>query len=205
MRSVSVERKRRSWLSFALGLTMLTARLDGQAPAAARHETFSARTVNLSVGAGQDVKIDVFRWSTDDERKALMMAVKNADPKPVLEALQKAPSLGTIWTNESLGYTIRYAFAEDLANGAERVVVVTDGRLGAWSGQPWKPLRPSGAADLPYALIELRLNRSGAGEGKMSVSGRVGEDASGKTLVLSDYDAAPVLLRPVRRETEHQK
>src|SRR5262245_13648744 len=54
------------WL-FALGFWTLAARIDGQTPPAARHETFVARTVNLSVGAGQDMKIDIFRWSSDDE------------------------------------------------------------------------------------------------------------------------------------------
>ena len=184
---------------------MLIARLDAQTPAAAQHETFTAKTVNLSVGAGQDVKIDIFRWSTDDERNAVIAALRNSDEQRFVAAIQKAPSLGTVWTHESLGYTIRYAFAETLTTFVERVVVLIDGRFGAWSGQLWKPLRAPEATEAPYSLIELHLNRGGTGEGKMSLAGKVVEDANGKTLALSDYDAAPVLLRPVRRETEHHK
>ena len=189
---------------FAFALLMLAAPIDAQTLAAATHETFVARTVNLSVGAGQDVKIDIFRWSTDDERQALMTALKNADEKALVNAIQKATSLGSVWTNESLGYTIRYAYAGSLANGTERVVVLVDGRLGSWSGQIWKPLRPPTGGDSPFSLIELRLNH-GAGEGKMSLTSKVVADETGKTLALSDYDAAPVLLRPVKHGVEHQQ
>jgi hypothetical protein len=190
--------------SLALGL-LLAARIDGRAQAPAKHETFTAKTVNMSVGAGQNVKIDIFRWSTEDERKGLVSVVTDNNEKALVDAIQKAPSLGSIWTSESLGYSIRFAFRDTLANGMERVIVLTDGQLGSWSGQIWKPLRASGTVSYPFSLIELRVNRMGTGEGKMSMAGKVVADDNAKTLTLGDYDAAPVLLRPVNHESEHQK
>jgi hypothetical protein len=184
---------------------LLAAPIDGQAQASAKHETFTARTVNMSVGAGQNVKIDVFRWSTDDERKTLVSAVKDNNEKAIADAIQKAPSLGSIWTNESLGYSIRYAFTDAVADRMERVIVLTDGQLGSWSGQIWKPLPASGAVSYPFSLVELRVNRAGTGEGKMSMAGKVVADDHANTLALGDYDAAPVLLRPVKHESEHQQ
>ena len=151
------------------------------------------------------MKIDVFRWSTEDERKALVSAVKDNNEKAIAEAIQKAPSLGSIWTNESLGYSIRYAFTDAVADGMERVIVLTDGQLGSWSGQIWKPLRASGAVSYPFSLVELRVNRAGTGEGKLSMAGKVVADDNAKTLALGDYNAAPVLLRPVKHESEHQQ
>ena len=205
MGRTSVGRTARNGL-LALGL-LTAARIDGraQAPAPAKHETFTAKTINMSVGASQNVKIDVFRWSTEDERKALVSAVKDHNEKAIAEAFQKAPSLGSIWTNESLGYSIRYAFSDTMANGMERVIVLTDSQLGSWSGQIWKPLQASGSVSYPYSLIELRLNRTGTGEGKISLAGTVIADDNARTLTLGDYDAAPVLLRPVKHESEHQK
>ena len=196
----------RSAINVALALGLLAASFgDGPAQAQAKHETFTARTVNMSVGAGQNVKIDVFRWSTEDERKALVAAVKDHNDKTITDAFQKAPSLGSIWTNENLGYTIRYAFSDMTTSGMERVVVVTDSQLGSWSGQIWKPVQATGSVTYPFSLIELRVNRTGAGEGKMSLSGTVVADDNAGTLTLSDYDRAPVLLRPVKHESEHQK
>ena|SRR5436190_1040364 len=167
-----------------------------------KYEAFSAKVANLSIGSGQDLKMDVFRWSTDEERVALVAALKDkeASDDAVISAIQKGPSLGTIWTSESLGYTIRYAHHDTLPNGSERVVLVTDRRFGSWSGQIWKPLRQADAVDYPFSVIELRLKPNGIGEGKTSLTTKVAADESGKALGLVGYDAAPVVLRSARRE-----
>jgi hypothetical protein len=168
-----------------------------------KYEEFTAKVANIGVGAGQDLKMDVFRWSTDEERTALLAALKEkeaAEGSALAEAIQKGPSLGTIWTSESLGYTIRYAYREALPNGTERVVLVTDRRFGSWSGQVWKPLKQAESVDYPFSLVELRLKQNGAGEGKMSLTTKVAVDESGKTLALAGYDAAPIVLRNAKRE-----
>lgn len=176
----------------------------GSAQSPARHDTYSAKTVNLSVGSGQDLKFDVFRWSTDEERRALLAALKDK-MDAFVAAVQKAPSLGSIWTNESLGYTIRYAYRDTVASGGERVILLTDGRFGSWSGQMWKPLRAASTPDYPFSLIELRFSRAGTGEGKLSLTSTVAADETGTTIRLADYDTAPVLLRPVKHESASSK
>jgi hypothetical protein len=163
-------------------------------------EAFSAKTSNMRVGSGQDLKMDVFRWSSDDERNGILTALKDPAGKALADAVQKAPSLGTIWTNESLGYTIRYAYHDTLPAGSERVVLATDRRFGSWSGQPWKPLAPFDAEDQSVWVIELHLSPGGIGEGKMSLTSKIGTDETGKTLALVGYPAAPVLLRNVKKE-----
>ena len=196
---------KRSALTMAFGFCIAAAALtDGRAQSQPKRDAFSAKTVNLSVGSGQDLKIDVFRWSTDEERSVLLDLLKDNNDKALAEAIQKAPSLGTMWTNESLGYTIRYAYRDALASGSERVILVTDSRFGAWSGQLWKPLRAAGTADYPFSVIELRLTGT-SGEGKMSLTSKVATDETGKTNALAAYDAAPVLLRPVKREPGSSK
>jgi hypothetical protein len=181
------------------------ARSDGLAQTPPRRDTFSAKTVNMSVGSGQDLKMDVIRWSTDEERNAVLSALKDKNDKVLADAVSKAPSLGSIWTNETLGYAIHFAYRDMLANGSERVILVADGRFGSWTGQVWKPLHPLEGVDYPFSVIELRLNRTGTGEGKMSLTSKVVADETGKTLVLADYDAAPILLRPVKRESGPSK
>ena len=194
-------RVNRAALTMAFGFSIAAATLtDGLAQSQqAKLDAFSAKTVNLSVGSGQDLRIYVFRWCTDEERSVLLGLLKNNNDKAFYEAIQKAPSLGNLWTNEGLGYTIRYAYRDALDNGSERVILVTDSQFGAWSGQLWKPLRAAVTADYPFSLIELRLNSTG-GEGKMSLTSKVAADETGKTIALAAYDAAPVLLRSVNRE-----
>jgi hypothetical protein len=184
---------------------LVVAGRDGRAQAPAKHETFTAKTVNMSVGAGQDLKIDVFRWSSDEERAALVAALKDNNEKALAETIQKAASLGTIWTNESLGYMVRYAYRDTMPNGSERVILATDGHPGSWSRQVWKPLPGAATADYPFTVIELRLGRAGTGEGKMSIASKVVADEPAKTIALADYDASPTLLRPVKHESANQK
>jgi hypothetical protein len=179
--------------------------MDGRAQAPAKHETFTAKTVNMSVGAGQDLKIDVFRWSSDGERAALIAALKDNNEKALGETIQKAAALGTIWTNESLGYTVRYAYRDTMPNGSERVILATDGHLGSWSGQVWKPLHGSATSDYPFTVIELRLGRAATGDGKISIAGKVVADETAKTIALADYDTSPTLLRPVKHDPGNQK
>ena len=194
-------------LNLALVVCILAGTPDGAlAQAQTKYEEFSAKAANIGVGAGQDLRMDVFRWSTDEERTALLAAVKDKEPADtsLADAIQKAPSLGTIWTSESLGYTIRYAYHDTLPNGMERVVLLTDRRFGSWSGQVWKPIRQSDSVDYPFSLIELHL-KNGIGEGKMSLTTKVAVDESGKTLGLAGYDAAPVVLRNAKRESRPSK
>lgn len=193
-------------LNFAAAVCILAASPVGAlAQGQTKYEELSAKVANIGVGSGQDLKIDVFRWSTDEERTALLAALKDKEAADtVADAIQKGPSLGTIWTNESLGYPIRYAYHDTLPNGTERVVLVTDRRFGSWSGQVWKPLRQSDSVDYPFSLIELRL-KNGIGEGKMSLTTKVAVDESGKTLALAGYDAAPIVLRNAKRESGPSK
>jgi len=172
-----------------------------QAPAATtqpKFDTFTATTAGLASGAGESIKINVFKWATDEDRTKLLAMLGEKGDKGLGEALGSAPSVGYVWTSESLGYPLRYAASVMLPTGGERIIVLTDRRLGTWSGTPWKAAND--ANDYPYTLIELRLSRSGSGEGKMSLAGKVGADQSAKTIALENYESAPVLLKSAKRE-----
>ena len=80
----------------------------------------------------------MFKWATDEERTKLLATLGEKGDKGLGEAVSSAPSAGYVWTSESLGYPIRYAATVSLPSGGERVIVLTDKRLGAWSGAPWK-------------------------------------------------------------------
>ena len=115
-------------------------------------------------------------------------------------ALEKAPTVGYLWSSEVAGYALRYAgkFAEP--DGGQKVVLVTERRLGAWN-DAWKPASGDTTTGYEFSVIELRLNAKGEGEGKASLTGKIVVDGSGKTIGLQDYAALPVILKSVKHRT----
>jgi hypothetical protein len=128
-------------------------------------------------------------------------AGRGAAPPPsraarLTAAVQAAPTLGFIWGDGPTGYSIKYAWRAALPGGHERVVLVTDRRLGAHTAS-WPPA-PRAPADEEFTVIELRIDARGAGEAKASLAAGVAVDPSAGTLALERYDAAPVLLEVTR-------
>jgi hypothetical protein len=114
-------------------------------------------------------------------------------------ALGKAPAVGRLWSSEVSGYSLRYAVKLAEADGGERIILITDRRLGAWNDL-WKPAAPGTGANYEFSVIELHLNSKGEGEGKTSLTGKAVLDSAAKTLALENYGALPVILKNVRRK-----
>ena len=116
-------------------------------------------------------------------------------------AIKAAPTVGFIWGDGPTGYSIKYAWRSSAADG-ERVVLVTDRRMGAHSPswpQPTEAALKAGAIDdVAYTVIEIRVDGKGVGEAKSSLAAAVTVDAGAKTLALDGYAAAPVLLKVTR-------
>ncbi|HYL36739.1 MAG TPA: hypothetical protein VEV17_12570 [Bryobacteraceae bacterium] len=162
--------------------------------------SFTATTANLTAGAGEKLKIELFRWSSDQERAQLLAALKESGPEQLSKTLEAAPSAGYVWTDESLGYAVHYACRQPLPNGGERIILAIDRPLGSWSGHPWTARAGSSSGNYPFTVIELRLNSSGRGEGRMSLNAKVAASDADKTIELEDAEATPVLLKNVQRE-----
>ncbi len=160
---------------------------------------FAATTVGLNPGAGVAIKIDVLRWSTDEEADRLVATFKEKGEKQWADALQAAPSVGYVWAaTSSLGYSVKLARRVALPDGGARLILAIERPLGSWDRPSWKAVGPL-AADYPFSIIELRVNRSGIGEGKASLAAKLVIDDAAKTPALENYEAAPVLLKTVRR------
>lgn len=117
-------------------------------------------------------------------------------------ALNRVPTVGYIWTNDITGYSVKYAWHSALPDGTERIVLVSDRRLGAYS-KAWTPGPPAPppatpATDYAFTLIELRAGPKGLIEGKTSLANKVVVDAEAKTVALENYAAATATLtKPV--------
>jgi hypothetical protein len=193
---------------------------------------FTATLANVA-GAPDTARIEILRWSSDEERDRLMAAwnlksasngagrgvIKGAakgggkgaakaapaaaSEAPALipdaelaKALQEATTVGYLWTSELSGYALRYAGQTTMTDGSQRIVLITQRRLGAMN-QKWAPA--SGTPNqYAFSVIELRLNAKGEGEGKASLTGKVAADAAVKVVTLENYGSSPVVFTAVK-------
>jgi hypothetical protein len=179
-----------------LVLTMgLPSRVAGQTTGTP--ERFSAFAVNMgNFGPTRTgtVEIVVTRWSTDDEREMLLGALLDKGPDALLDELRETRPVGYIRTPNSIGYDLHFAHNIPGEDGGRRVILVTDRPISFWeaANQPR-------SIEYPFTLIELRLNRDGEGEGKMSIATRITGNRELGLIELEDYALQPVRLMNVRR------
>ena len=189
----------------------------------------TATTANVS-GAPDAVRIEILRWSTEEERERLMSAwnlkpsaagpgegrgagkqgksagkgrgpaspvANNTSPEASLErALNETTTVGYLWSSEMAGYALRYAGKVDNPDGSQRIILITQRRLGAVN-QRWNPAFEGAANSYEFSVIELRLNAKGESEGRVSLVGRVAPDVSAKIVTLENYDALPAVFHNV--------
>jgi hypothetical protein len=188
------------------------------------------RAAFTGAAAGSSLEITLFRWPTDAERAPLLAALsappppaapvaaptgraagrggrggRGAPPPPgpmarLEAAIKAAPTCGYIWGEGVTGYSIKYAWRAPSVEGGDRIVLVTDRRIGAHSTSPLAPASaaPGDPASRDFTVIEMRLDGKGSGEGKASLNANVVVDAAAKTLALDGYASAPALLKVTR-------
>jgi hypothetical protein len=167
---------------------------------------YVATTANLAPGSGVPLSIRIFRWSSDEDRKQVLSVLAGASTEnkglpDLIKPLAGSPSVGQIWTDGPIGYSLKYAHRLNLPDGGQRIVVVTDRPLGAVDpGGLWKAEGQSGAV-APFTVVELHVSKDGKGEGKMSLGAPFATNASDNTVGLTNYAAAPVTLRNVHLKT----
>jgi hypothetical protein len=194
----------------------------------------TATTANVA-GAQDPVRIEILRWSTDEERDRLTdawslkpsaagpppagrgaekgaakqgkaagrgrgpanVAATNLTPEAALaKALNETTTVGYLWSSEIAGYALRYAGKVDNPDGSQRIILITQRRLGAVN-QRWNPTFEGASNSYEFSVIELRLNAKGEGEGRVSLVGKVTPDAGAKIVTLENYDALPAVFRDV--------
>ena len=198
-----------AFLNRVVFLALLLA-LAAAAPAAAQSdelETFRGTTTSALSAEGLELRINVLRWSADEDRGSIVSLITPAAGETagageaIGDALQELQTVGFIWTGGSLGYALKYAHRTDTADGGERIVLVTDRPLGQWDrGGPWAGSDGSGPAAEAFTVVELHLDAEDQGEGKLSSAAPIEFNAPSGTVGLADYAAAAVHLESVYRE-----
>jgi hypothetical protein len=209
------------WVAVAVGLAFVS----GSSSLFAEEPALRLRATAIGGGApSAPWTIELLRWSTEAERTSLLAALSAPPPAPspaspadgragrggrggrgaapppsplarLATAVRATPTLGFIWGDGVTGYSIKYAWRGSSSEGAERVVLVTDRRLGAHVPD-WVPASSAGAEG-EFTLIEMQISK-GVGEGKTSLTSPVVIDAAAGTLALDGYAAAPTMLKVSR-------
>jgi hypothetical protein len=159
-------------------------------------ERYTATTANVN-GAGEPITIELLQWSTDADRDRLASVLAWYGEKEVAGAMK---TVGYLWTSASAGYSIRYAYRIPGSDGGQRIILLTDRKLGAWSPEAWKPTAAATPDPNSFSVIELRVNRAGQGEGKTSLTTKVTFESATKSIALENYAAQPVILKGVAKK-----
>jgi len=162
-------------------------------------EDFTAFAINMNSGprtATVDFRIE--RWSTDEERQALLsILIEEKDRyranQALLKALQKMPKAGFIRTPDRLAWDLRYARQHPMEDGGRQLVLATDRPIGFWEAR-----NQPRTMDYPFTILEVRLNKEDKGEGKMLAGTQIYIDKN-KNLVLENYGQQPVRLNEIRK------
>jgi hypothetical protein len=166
-----------------------------QTPSNTPKEEFIANAVNMSnvgkPGASQ-VEITINRYTSDDARDELRSVFREKGAPALLKALQKQPPIGSINAPGSLAYDLRYARELPGVDGGRRIILATDRPIGFAEAQ-----NSSRTLDYPFTLIELRFDKAGKGEGKISIAAKL--TLNDNVLVIEDYATQPVMLTDVRK------
>jgi hypothetical protein len=145
-----------------IALTLVLTATAIQAQVKGPIERYTATTANVN-GAGEPITIELLQWSTDADRDRLASVLAWYGEKEVAGALK---TVGYLWTSASAGYSIRYAYRIPGADGGQRIILLTDRKLGAWSPEAWKPTAAATPDPNSFSVIELRVNRAGQAKEK---------------------------------------
>ena len=233
----------RAVIASVFGASVLAVALFGGETPVSTDGVMNVTATTANVGGAPDaVRIEVLRWSTDEERDRLMAAwnlklpamatggdgagrgrgntggrggrgsgrgAPAAEQAPLTpegalaRALQETTTVGYLWSSEIAGYALRFAGKEANPDGSQRIVLITERRLGAVN-QRWTPAFQGAPNTDEFSVIELRLSAKGEGEGKVSLTGKVAPDPGLHIVAIDNYDGLPVVFAKVRKQAVRQ-
>jgi hypothetical protein len=135
-------------------------------------EEFAGYAVPWS-GGPQRIEMDVFRWTTEEERAVLRKALQEGGTEGLLQAIRKTAAGYVRFTN-TLRYTLNFAFATETDKG--RIIKMVTERPIAIGEE----LSGSRSLDYLFGVIEFTLNEKGKGEGTITGTAKISLDEKGE-------------------------
>lgn len=172
-----MSRRSLAWTLATLLLAPAAALAQEPAPVAEEMPVVYRGTSVTMGGPGRSqtfrIEVTIERWSTLEERRGFLQALKAGGQNAVLEAM-KPVEVGYVQVNNSLGYRLRTAAFADSEKG-RTVRVVTDRPISF--AENMNAVR---SPDYPFGFIEFTLPKDGeAGEGAVIFAAQVEFDEAG--------------------------
>jgi hypothetical protein len=146
--------------------------------------------VGAAAGRASRFEIEIYRWTTPEERQTILKLIQTGDAKAIRKGLDDLEEVGRIRMPGQAGYELVYAFEFD-EGGKKRVVAATNRPFlsmpGATSGN---------SVDFLVGVAMLELEASGDGTGVVAPAIELAIDASGK-MDITESAADPVQLTSV--------
>jgi hypothetical protein len=162
-------------------------------------ESYKANAIVQTGGGASMAEINIYRWSTDDERGELLEAIKAAtndkrQSRLVAQALRGQEKAGYAFFAGKQGYPLRYARSFDMGGGKRQVILATDRPVSFQEVYNQTQL-----GDFDVSLIILNLDESGKGDGVLSLGTEVKwNDKEGK-IEMTNVSSQPIRLGDVRK------
>lgn len=162
---------------------------------AAGPESFTA-TASIKTGktpATAPVKITIDRYSTEEERSAVMSAVRSGGTHALREAVAKMQDAGSFQFGDKKT-PIKYAYSRATGSGRIVTLITADPITNLGTGMP--EFKPKAGHDVAAALLVLDTDGGGHGEFAPAATLKANKSAA---IVVDDYGAAKVWLKEIKK------
>jgi hypothetical protein len=174
--------------------------LAAAAPAQDRQSPIESYTCfGAQMERGQTIVLDinVFRWSSPEERQKLLTTLQEFGRDKLIDELMKIrPVVGFMKTPTSVGYDLYYSRKTPTPDGGQQIVLATNRRVN---------IREAATAQrsMQYQLtvIELQIDKDGKGEGKMVPAAKISWDTKKQAIEIENYRALPIDLVNCKAKT----
>lgn len=157
-------------------------------------ETFTAMGAQMSSGRSSHITIAIERWTTDQERQALIDTLKEKGQPALTTALYNLPRVGYIRLPDTMGYDLKYAYSTQLPDGSRRVVVAADRTL-----TMREAAKGSRSEKYDFAVTEMHFPKGGgSGEGKLAPATLISINKETNQIEIENYTAQPVRLMGIK-------
>jgi hypothetical protein len=195
---------RRTFVVWTAAVLALGAAVVAQSAGSTSRVTPAERFSYVAANAAQAgpsgegrMQIVINQWSPDSERARLLEVLTGAGADKLTESLGRGSAVGYIHWPGHLEYTIRFAARLPRPDGGEDIILGTDYPVHVW----WDAAKDTPPAAFNHGtVLQLRLNRDGRGEGKLSTGARLSVTNDGKLFAIEDYASQPVLLTDIQRD-----
>jgi hypothetical protein len=159
-------------------------------------ETFTATASvkNRSAQATADLSVQVQGYTSEDERAALIKAVREGGMAAVQKKLAAMPDAGFIQLGQRKT-AIKFAGRRPLPDGQLVTVVTAEPILFLGAGLP--EAKPASGPHVAVAILDVK-NGSESGMGELAPAAKIGVDEGG-ALLIEDYGSTVVWLNRLVR------